>query len=356
MPNETRRRTGRARAAWALLVPRRGGAIEPEPLRFRWSTRPAVLRRILRTAATSVVLACAARSARAAFDAPAISAQSAGMGGASLAGEGGDAASLFLNPAAGSGLAAPEAYFMYNRLFTGLSGVGAIGQGFLSFAAPTRYGTVGVGLSDFQAAGLLEERVLGVTFARRWFDSVDVGVTGKYLYQKYSFGSDPLAASDPVFARGGSRGAFAADLGVIVPITDFLSAGLAARNINSPNVGLATSDPVPRQFQGGLRYDFPEYALRLTADYAYSAAAAETFSQRSTPSLGLEKGFEHDRLKFRVGLTPDQFSGGVGVQFGPLGFDYAFLLNRTVLANNAGTQMVGIRYRFGDAPSGYRER
>jgi|GEM_PF-2195179 len=347
-----------APARWLLTVPRRAVARPSEARRFRRRIRPARLKRILRATGAALLLCAAARAARADFDAPTVSAQSAAMGGASLAGLGGDSASLFLNPAAGAGLAVPEAYFMYNQLFTGLSGVGSLGQSLLSFAAPTPIGTVGVGYSDFQASSLLDQRMIGVTYARRWFDGFDAGITAKYLYQKYQIGSDPLAAIDPVFRNGTSRTAFALDAGGIYALSDVLHLGLALRNVNSPDIGLATPDRVPRQIQAGARYDFPDMALHLTADYTYSRESAGSLAQTSTPSLGLEKGFEKDMVRFRVGVTPNQFSGGIGLQLGPLGFDYTFLLNRTVLSNNAGTQMVGLRYRFGDAPAppNYRER
>jgi hypothetical protein len=345
-------------ARWLLPVPRRAVALEHEARRFRWRTRPPGVKRILRAAAAVFLLCAASRAVRADFDAPTVSAQSAAMGGASLAGAGGDSASLFLNPAAGAGLGAPEAYFMYNQLYTGLSGAGTLGQSFAAFATPTPIGTIGVGYSDFQAASLLDQRMIGVTYARRWFDGFDAGITAKYLYQKFEIGSDPLAAIDPVFRNGASRGAFALDAGGIYALSDVLRLGLAVRNVNSPDIGLASTDRVPRQIQAGARYDFPEIALHLTADYTYSQESAGSLAQTSTPSLGLEKGFEKDIVRFRLGLTPNQFSGGIGLQLGPLGFDYTFLLNRTVLANNAGTQMVGIRYRFGDAPAPatYRER
>jgi hypothetical protein len=342
-------------ARWVLPVPCRAGSLEHEPSLFRWRTPRTGVKRILRAAATVFLFCSAPRAVRAAFDAPTMSAQSAALGGASLAGQGGDSASLFLNPAAGAGLGAPEAYFMYNQLFTGLSGVGSLGQGFLSFAAPTPIGTVGVGYSDFQASGLLDQRMVGLTFARRWFDAFDAGVTVKYLYQKYQIGSDPLAAADPVFRNGTARGAVSLDVGAIYAASDVLHLGLAVRNVNSPDIGLASPDHVPRQIQAGVRYDFADIALHLTADYTYSEESAGSLGQTSTPSLGLEKGFENDRLRFRVGATPYQFSGGVGVQLGALGFDYTFLLNRTVLANNAGTQMVGLRYRFGGPTSPYSE-
>jgi hypothetical protein len=238
---------------------------------------------------------------------------------------------------------------MYNQLYTGLSGVGSIGQGFAAFGVPTKVGTVGVGFGDFQASGLLEERVVGVTFARRWSDSIEVGVTGKYIYHSYLIGSDPSAVSDPVFNNGTSRGAFALDAGLIAPLSHALKVGLAIRNLNEPDVGLASEDRVPRQVQVGLSYDIQPHALRLTADYTYSDVLADTLSERSQPGVGIEKRFEHDHLSFRLGATLDQFSAGIGITFGCWGIDYTAILARTLLTNNAGTQMIGLRYRFSDA-------
>lgn len=293
--------------------------------------------------------------ARASFDNPLITPQAAAMGGASLAGIG-DSAALFLNPAAAARLERPEAYFMYDQLYTGLKGVGGIGQGFASFGVPTKYGTLAAGYGEFQAAGLLDERVVGLSYSRTLFGKLDAGVTGKYLSHSYLIGSDPAAASDPVFAHGTARSALALDAGVIATLTESLKAGLAVRNINEPDVGLAAPDRVPREAQAGLSYDFKAWDLRLTADYVYRDVPSGTFSDRTLPSVGLEKGFVDDMIRFRVGATPDQFSGGIGVRYGSVDFDYAFVLNRGVLASNAGSQQAGFRYRFGGPSKKEKER
>jgi hypothetical protein len=302
---------------------------------------------IVRHLTVIAMLALGASPARAAFDTPLITPQAAAMGGASLANTA-DSAALFLNPAASARLETGEAYFMYDQLYAGLSGVGSIGQGFIAAGLPTKYGTFAAGFGDFQAAGLLQQRELGLSYSRRLFGDLDVGVTGKYLSQNYLIGSDPAAASDPVFAHGTARSAFALDAGVIVTLSDSLKAGLAVRNINEPDVGLASVDRVPRQIQAGLSYDVSIWALRLTADYVYSDVPSGTFSDRTLPSVGLQKSFVGDMVSFRAGVTPDQFSGGVGIRFGPVDFDYTFILSFGLISNNAGTQQAGIRYRFGD--------
>lgn len=317
----------------------------PRCIRWRTLVRQA-LPRVGRLAFLAAFAALAPRRAHAAFDSPLVTPQSSAMGGASLANTA-DSAALFLNPAASARLESVEAYFMYNQLYTGLSGVGGIAQGFAAVGAPTKYGAFAAGYGEFQAAGLLQERVIGLSYSRTLSGVLDAGVTGKYLAHNYLIGSDPAAANDPVFARGGARSAFALDAGVIASLTDSLKAGLAARNLNAPDVGLASEDRVPRELQAGLSYDFKAWALRLTADYVYRDVPSGAFSDRTLPSVGLEKGFVDDMVRFRAGATPDQFSGGIGIRLGPVDFDYTFILSRGLISNNAGTQQAGFRYRFG---------
>lgn len=284
--------------------------------------------------------------ALAAFDAPTLSAQSAAMGGASLA-RNGDSSALFLNPAALSGLKSPETYLMYNRLYAGLPGVGNIGQGFATFAIPSKLGAFGIGLSDFKASGLLEERIVGLAFARRLGNALSAGVGVKFLHHRYLVGSNPAAAADPVFNNGTSKGAPALDVGAIASVTEALEVGLAVRNLNQPDLGLATEDRVPRELAAGMAYRVAPYALRLSGDYVYRAQRSGTLRDKGRPSVGLEKSFQGSRVKVRAGFGLDQFTGGIGLQAGPVVFDYAFVLSRELLTETAGNHQVGIRYRFG---------
>ena len=297
----------------------------------------------------ALLLAAAASSARAAFDNPPIGAESAAMSGASL-GSRGDSAAMFRNPAGVAGLKSAEGYFLYNRLYAGLGGVETLDRGFAAFGFPTKLGALSVGYGHFRASGLLEERVIGVSFARRWFDRVDVGFTGKYLYHRYTIGDDPAVSGDPVFSGGTARGAFALDVGVSALVAGPLTAGFAVRNINSPDVGLMSVDKAPREAQAGFSYAVEAWKLRLTADYIYREVESGSLKARGVPSVGLEKSLADNRVKFRVGATTDQFSGGVGFQLDRLGVDYAFVLNRGLIADNTGAHMIAVRYRFGTPP------
>ena len=293
------------------------------------------------------LLLFAASCAQAAFQYPQLGVRSSGMAGASLPAQA-DIAAIFQNPAGISGLERSEAYLMYSKLYAGQPGIDAIGQSFLTIGAPTRYGAVGVGLSDFKAAGLLNERVLGVSFSRPLTANVHAGVTAKYLYHKYAPGSDQSAGGDPVFANGTSRGAAAFDAGVIASLSKSLKAGFSARNINAPDVGLGSEDRVPREYQLGLSYDKADWRLKTTADIVYRDSHLGTLRERTAPSIGFERAFSDERVKFRAGIGFDQFSGGVGIQFDRFGVDYAFILARNLISSNVGSHLIGIRYRFGD--------
>lgn len=288
----------------------------------------------------------AALPARAAFQSLPRGADSAALGGASLPAAG-DSASIFVNAAGAAALTHADAYFVYDQLYAGTPGVGSISQSFASAAVPTRAGVLGVGFSQFSAAGLLEERALALSLSRRLGRSVEVGVAAKYLYHRYLIGGDSLAAADPVFAGGTARGALALDFGVIATVAAPLRVGFSVRNANRPDVGLASEDRVPREYQAGASWDFAGKGLRATADFTYRDERVGTVADRATPAVGLEKSLEGDRVKFRVGATPHELSAGVGIAFGSFVFDYAFVLARELASAGAGTHSVGLRYRFG---------
>jgi hypothetical protein len=311
------------------------------PRKYRLRTS-AVLASVLST----VLLLGAPNGARAAFQSPQLGARSAAMSGASIPAEA-DTTSIFQNAAGVAGLKSGEAYMMYDQLYAGQSGIGSIGQSFITAGAPTRWGALSIGLSDFNASGLLNERVIGVGFSRRLSPSVAAGVTGKYLYHKYAVGADQSGANDPVFAHGASRGAASLDAGVIATLSDVLSAGLSVRNINSPDVGLASTDRVPREYQAGLAFERKDWGLKTTADLVYRDDRVGTLRDRATPSIGLEKSLADGRMMIRAGADMDQFTAGIGLRFDPFEMDYAFIMARTLISSSGGSHMLGLRYRFG---------
>ena len=285
-------------------------------------------------------------TADAAFQNPIQSPESAALGGASLTASH-DSSSLFVNPAQLAGMRQSDFYFMYDQMYAGLEGVGSIGQGFLSGGLPTRFGTFAIGMGMFRAAGLMEERTLSLAYGKTLSERVDFGVVAKQLYHNYLINGDALAQQDPIFANGHSNSGFAFDLGVVGHVTPRFNLGLAIRNINRPDVGLATEDRVPREIQGGASYEFPKRHIRLTGDLTYRDNDAGQLRDHLTPAIGIEKSLENDKFVFRLGATPESFSAGFGLRWGNIGLDYALVLNRNLIEGNMGTHQLGLRIRFG---------
>lgn len=294
----------------------------------------------------ALLLAASALPAAAAFQYPLTSARSAAMGGVSVYGEP-ESGALFQNAASAAGLQRAEAYFLYNKLYAGQEGAD-IGQGLIAAAVPTRIGVLGVGIANFHAAGLLDERMASVSLSRRLFGKVSGGLAAKYLHHDYLTGSDPLAASDPVFANGTSKGAVAFDAGLKADLTESFSAGASVRNLNSPDVGLSTEDRVAREFQAGASYDVKPWGLRVSGDMLYRDDKFGEVRNRVVPAVGVEKRFMEERVAFRAGANTEQLSAGIGVDVGKFSFDYAVIIARALASDNAGTHMIGLKYRFGE--------
>jgi hypothetical protein len=280
---------------------------------------------------------------RAAFQLPFLTAQSRAMGSAPVVEEK-DPAALFTNPAGMAGMDQLEGYFSSSNMFSGLSGVDSIRTGFVAGALPTRYGSLGVGIGIFHAADLLQENTLSVGLARNLFDTVQVGVAGKYLHHSYMPEGDPLAAHDPVFQNGTSRGAFALDLGAAAPLRGPVRFHLAVRNLNEPDVGLVTTDRVKREIEMGSVLKILNWKVTGGLSWLNSR---ETGLKRLVPSFGLEKSMHDGRVAFRFGASTTEWGGGFGVKVGRVGFDYALILNQNLRESDAMTHTVGMRFQFG---------
>lgn len=305
-----------------------------------------VTRRLL-----SAILALLAASlpAAASFQAPLVSPQSSALGNSALAARG-DSTALFSNAAGLAGMQGKDMYFMYNQLYAGAKGMGGMDDGFITAAVPSKLGTFGVGVGTFRAQNLKLERTIAVGWAKssgKW----SFGAAAKHLYHSYIVQNDPTAPNDPVFRDRHSRGAFSFDLGAIYQATSKLSFAAAGRNLNSPDVGMATHDPVPRELQAAAAYDLNRYGLRVLGDVTYRDQDWGTTQDKLVPGVGLEKWVADNRAAFRFGVTSLGASAGVGLELGRLGFDYTFSIKRHLADAGYGTHMVGVRVRFGSGRS-----
>jgi LysM repeat protein len=145
-----------------------------------------------------------------------------------------------------------------------------------------------------------------------------------------------------VFSNGYATGALGADLGFFYRPQASYALGLAFRNLNKPDLGLASADRLPVEVHAGASYLMKTSLLDVDAafagpDYTLSAGAEYAFQKRFSLRMGLAAG-NNSRRNLNVGL---------GGRFGLASFDYAFSLPISGIANTNGSHRLAFSFRFG---------
>ncbi|OGR66928.1 MAG: hypothetical protein A2081_00015 [Elusimicrobia bacterium GWC2_61_19] len=278
----------------------------------------------------------------ASFNDSACGARATAMGGAFAAIPGGTEA-MCSNPASLLELASPELTAVYGKLYSGLSDDSKIGQGYFGFAAPVkRYlqGAAGFAWNDTRLSDAYSETTFAVSYATAVYRGLGAGVTLKYLRRAYV--SDNYTALDPVFSDGYSKGALGADLGFFYRPEPRYAFGLAIKNLNKPDLGLAAADRLPVEVRAGASYAMKTSLLDLDAsfagsDYTVAAGAEYSFQRRYALRMGLAAG-NNSRRTINMGL---------GGRFGLAEFDYSFSLPIGGISGTMGSHRLAFSFRFG---------
>jgi LysM repeat protein len=264
------------------------------------------------------------------------------MGGAFTAIPGGTEA-MCANPAAMVETASPELTAVYGKLYTGLTDESKIGQGYFGFAAPVkRYlqGAAGFAWNDTRLSDAFSETTFAVSYATSVYRGLGAGLSLKYLRRSYV--SDGYTALDPVFADGYSKSALGADLGFFYRPEPRYAFGLAVKNLNRPDMGLAAADRLPVEVRAGASYAMKTSLLDLDAsfagsDYTVAAGAEYSFQRRYALRMGLAAG-NNSRRTVNMGL---------GGRFGLAEFDYSFSLPIGGISGTTGSHRLAFSFRFG---------
>lgn len=293
------------------------------------------------TVMLSVVILSYMRS-YASFNDSACGARATAMGGAFTAVSAGSE-SMCSNPAALLETSSPELTAVYGRLYSGLSDDSEIGQGYFGFATPVkRYlqGSAGFAWNDTRLSEAYSETTFSVSYATAVYRGLGAGLTLKYLRRSYV--SDSYTAIDPVFSDGYSASALGADLGFFYRPDAKYAFGLAVKNLNRPDLGLASPDRLPMEVRAGASYAVRASLFDLDAsfagpDYTVSAGAEYSFQRRYALRMGLAAGNNSRRT----------VNMGVGGRFGLAEFDYAFSLPIGGISGTMGSHRLAFSFRFG---------
>ncbi len=132
----------------------------------------------------------------------------------------------------------------------------------------------------------------------------------------------------------GSASTVGIDAGTVIPLVQNLTWGLAATNVNAPTIGISR-DPLPRRFSTGVSYVLANrftLAFDLLKESGYDVSPRGGCEYRITDAVALRGGFKN---------APAEFSGGIGIRYAALDFDYAYVMNPVL----GGTQEISISIR-----------
>jgi len=245
-----------------------------------------------------VALLMLGHPAFAAFESYTPGARSIGMGGVSVALVNNEWAA-FANPGVLNSLQQRSISVFFSPQPFGLK---ELSRGSFSYVEPTSVGRFGLSGSRFGFA-LYRETALGVSYGNSVSDAFEYGLTLTY----YSL----------IIQNYGTDWTLGVDVGALVHISDQVSSGFAAFNVNAPTIGTA-NEKLPQVYSTGIAYQpIPEATLGI--------ALVKDIRFPTEFHVGLEYAI-FDVVALRGGLTnePATMNAGVGISYSFVKFDYAF--------------------------------
>ena len=272
-----------------------------------------------------------------------------GMGGAFVA-LADDASAIIFNPAGLGQMEKAEFIASYDKLYAGLGD--DLGRGLISYVHPSPlYGAFAVNTTLLHTP-LYKETTVTFGYGRS-LGQLYLGVNAKGLFA--SFKENVYTQLDPLFNAGTSVNGMALDLGMLWKPGDSFSFGLAALNVNEPNMALGADaeSKVPLILQTGV-------ALKLgstvpTIDLTYRNKDL-TGDKDINLHFGLESWLADESVALRAGANFYDMSVGASYIFGAgkntdAQLDYAFrypLSFREDAINDIyGTHQFSLNIRFG---------
>ncbi|NTV45853.1 MAG: hypothetical protein HGB11_04895 [Chlorobiales bacterium] len=209
---------------------------------------------------------------------------------------------IFYNPAGQALLSNREVGFFYTQHY-GFDELSQFSANYTDpLLLPEGFGTLGLGVKQY-GFDLYREMTFGLSYANSFERKFFYGVTATY---------------NNLAIRGyGNEAAIGIDVGILAFITQSLSIGFSATNLNQPTLSTG-KEPLAQSYTLGLCYHLSK-DLRLLAD----AEKDPRFP------LMIKSGIEFDvipLLTLRGGFSsePSRISAGMGIHYGMFDIDYAF--------------------------------
>lgn len=318
------------------------------------------MRKITRLIIAAAVLGTAS-AGQAAFKNIGWGVRPAGMGNAFVA-VSNDANSVTVNPAGIALVQKQELAFDYSKPYMGLENV-SLGMMYAAYVRPSgKIGSFGAAITNFDGNSLYKESTYQIGYAKGIYSGNSVRISGglnvKYMTHGYIWDertkSAALALNDPVVLAGDSKGAPSADIGFIAALPKHWSFGLAARNLNQPDVGLYYEDKVPMEVQAGAAYKIPYFkgmdTIIAALDVSYRNQEWGQSADKTNLHFGVEGWFGIHTFGLRAGADKNDVTMGASynrrfTKNFSLQIDYALVWSLAV-TDNVGTHRLGASVKF----------
>ena len=245
-----------------------------------------------------------------------------GMGGAFVARADDTSAGLW-NPAGLAQLKQSEIVANYSTLYTGLYEYN-LSLTYLGYTLPVHWsGALGLNFIRLQSPLYSETTVL-FSYSQR-LRNLYLGANVKGLFANFS--ENEYTQIDPLFQRYGrlTKGV-SFDLGVLLKISDAFSVGLAAQNLNQPNLALeeGAESILPREIKTGISFRFGQVYPSL--DFTWRDTTIRD-KQDINIHFGVETLLPRD-VSLRTGINLYELTAGASYRVqsasGEFQIDYAF--------------------------------
>ena len=274
-----------------------------------------------------------------------------GMGGAFVA-LADDTSAIMFNPAGLGQIDKAQVTAAYDRLYAGL-GDDNLGRGLVSYVQPSQhYGAFALNLSLLNVP-LYKETTVAFGYGRS-FGPAYLGLSVKGLFA--NFEENDYTRLDPLFNEyGTSTNEMALDLGFLYKLSDSMSFGLAALNVNQPNMALDedADAEVPLTLQTGI-------ALKLgstvpTIDFTYRNKDLGDGKDINL-HFGIESWLAGRSMALRAGVNFYDMAVGASYAFGKgkgvdARLDYAFryplVFKEDAIGGTYGTHQFSLNVGFG---------
>jgi hypothetical protein len=177
----------------------------------------------------------------------------------------------------------------------------------LAFAFPLEYGTVAASAHRY-GYEMYNELSSSLAFAKN-FQTIAFGVALHY---------NALSIQ-----RYGNDATFGIDVGTLAFLSENVSVGFSATNINAPTI-TQKKERLPQLFSIGVSY----YPMK---GFTVAVGAEKDVRYKLSPSVAIEY-FPIDELALRVGVhdEPTLFNGGFGIRIHSMNLDYTASLHQVV--------------------------